>query len=93
MAAQGGPIPFCQSFLHSLLVFGLYPILFSIYLSLHDWDAVSGLSSMKWVGLENYRWLLTDPWFWKSLSNTLILLVVAGLPQHIIAIPLAFVLN
>ena len=90
---RAAPYLFVSPFYILFLVFGLYPILFSIYLSLHDWDAVSGLSSMKWVGLENYRWLLTDPWFWKSLSNTLILLVVAGLPQHIIAIPLAFVLN
>lgn len=48
---------------------------------------------MKWVGLENYRFLISDPWFWQSLWNTFVLLIISGLPQHVIALPLAFILN
>ncbi|MGA1693755.1 MAG: carbohydrate ABC transporter permease [Burkholderiaceae bacterium] len=32
---------------------------------------------------------LEDEWFWKSLGNTLWLAVAAGVPQHLVAIPLA----
>ncbi|MBO2522111.1 MAG: cytochrome C biogenesis protein [Firmicutes bacterium] len=87
------PYVFISPFYILFLIFGLYPIFFSIYLSFHEWDAVSGLSSMKWIGLENYQWLMTDPWFWKSVTNTLVLLLIGGLPQHLIALPLAFILN
>lgn len=48
---------------------------------------------MHWVGLKNYKFLLTDPWFWQALWNTFILLLISGLPQHVIALPLAFFLN
>lgn len=48
---------------------------------------------MEWVGLRNYRFLISDSWFWQSLWNTFVLLVISGLPQHVIALPLAFILN
>ena len=54
---------------------------------------MGGISTMEWVGLKNFKFLLSDPWFWGSLWNTFILLIISGLPQHIIAIPLAFILS
>ena len=45
---------------------------------------------MKFVGFRNYTDNLTDPTFWQSLKNTGILAVLSGLPQHLLAIPLAF---
>jgi ABC-type sugar transport systems, permease components len=49
-----------------LLVFTLYPILASLYLSFTKWD---GLTPIKWVGLNNFRNLLTDETFRISLVN------------------------
>ncbi|UOQ85142.1 carbohydrate ABC transporter permease [Gracilibacillus salinarum] len=71
-------------------VFGLFPILFSFYLGFHKWN---GLGEMEYVGLQNFKWILTDPIFWKSLSNTLIMWVLGTLPQILVGIVLAYALN
>jgi len=48
---------------------------------------------MEWVGLENYMYLLKDDWFWQSISNTIKLGLMSSIPQHILALILAFILN
>jgi multiple sugar transport system permease protein len=86
------PYIFVSPFFLLFAVFGLFPTLFSIYLSFQQWNPIQGLGAMEFVGWENYVWLFGDPWFWKSLWNTLWLAIVSGLPQHLVAIPLAFAL-
>lgn len=86
------PYVFLSPFIILFLAFTLFPMLFSFYLSFHAWNPVKGLSGMEWVGFENYIFSLTDPLFWKSVKNTLLLAVISGVPQHVIGIPLAFVL-
>src|ERR1700739_4811017 len=92
-ARQLAPYAFISPFFVLFAVFGLFPLLFSIWLSLHQWDAASGLAAMHWVGLENYRYAITDPWFAKSLGNTLWFAVASGVPQHLVALPLAFLIH
>jgi multiple sugar transport system permease protein len=87
------PYAFISPFFVLFAVFGLFPLLFSIWLSLHQWDAASGLAAMHWVGLENYKYAITDPWFAKSLLNTLWFAVASGVPQHLVALPLAFFIH
>jgi len=58
-------------------------------LAFQSWEPTSGLSAMDFVGLENFAFALQDPWFWKSFQNTLWLGFASGLPQHLVAIPLA----
>jgi multiple sugar transport system permease protein len=87
------PYIFISPFYILFLLFGLFPIVFSLVLSFHSWRAVGGLGTMQWAGLRNFKFLLSDPWFWQSIWNTIILLLVSGLPQHMIALPLAFFLN
>jgi multiple sugar transport system permease protein len=83
------PYIFISPFFILFFVFSLFPLLFSIYLSFNQWDAASGIGAMEWVGLDNYKFALTDPWFTKSLLNTLWLALGSGIPQHLVAIPLA----
>ncbi|RCW74754.1 carbohydrate ABC transporter permease [Saliterribacillus persicus] len=71
-------------------IFGLFPILFSFYLGFQKWN---GLGEMEYVGFQNFEWILTDPLFWKSLSNTLIMWILGTLPQLLIGIILAYALN
>jgi len=92
-ARRLAPYAFISPFFVLFAVFGLFPLLFSIWLSLHQWDAASGLAAMHWVGLENYRYAITDPWFAKSLLNTLWFAVASGVPQHLVALPLAFFIH
>ena len=75
------------------LIFGLFPIGFSFYLVFHAWDPVQGIDSMQFVGMENLSFAIEDPLVWTSLSNTLWLAVASGLPQHLVAIPLAYLIN
>jgi multiple sugar transport system permease protein len=44
---------------------------------------------MRYVGGENFAFALQDEWFWKSMKNTAWLAVASGVPQHLVAIPLA----
>lgn len=90
---QLAPYLFISPFFILFAVFGLFPLLFSIWLSLHQWEAAAGLASMRWVGLANYLYAVTDPWFQKSLLNTLWFAVVAGVPQHLVALPLAYFIH
>jgi multiple sugar transport system permease protein len=59
---------FASPWIIGFVVFLLGPMVASIYFSLTDWDS---FTPPKWVGLDNYRRLLTDdPVFWKALWNT-----------------------
>lgn len=50
------------------LIFTLGPMLASLYLSLTTYEI---LSPPDFVGLDNYKVLVQEPLFWKSLGNTL----------------------
>jgi cellobiose transport system permease protein len=71
-------------------VFGLFPLLFTFWVSLHDWNL---LGDKSWVGMENYQALLSDDHFWNALVNTLGIFVVATVPQLLVALVLAQLLN
>lgn len=67
-----------------LLVFSLIPILFSGWVSLHEWNMLSPIGDMPWVGLDNYVYLLTqDGTFGKALVNTFVF-VVGGVGTNIV---------
>lgn len=92
-ARRWAPYLFIAPFFVLFAVFGVFPLLFSIWLSLHQWDAASGLEAMRWVGFENYVFAATDPWFHQSLYNTLWFALVSGVPQHLVALPLAYFIH
>lgn len=87
------PYFFISPFLVLFLVFGLFPIVFSFYLIFQEWDPIQGISSMKYVGFENLSFAVEDPWVWRSMGNTIWLAVFSGVPQHLVAIPLAYLIN
>lgn len=43
------------------------PMIFSAYMSFTDWEI---FGETQWIGLENYKTLIEDELFWKSLWNT-----------------------
>ncbi|HYO51410.1 MAG TPA: hypothetical protein VEU50_01305, partial [Archangium sp.] len=77
------PYLFLAPFLAWFATFALFPLLFTLFLSFHNWEAASGMERMKFAVWSNYQFNLTDPWFWNSLWNTLWLAMVSGLPQHL----------
>jgi multiple sugar transport system permease protein len=89
LSIRWAPYVFLSPFIALFLVFTLFPLLFSLYLAFQTWEPTNGLSAMQFVGLENFKFAIEDEWFWKSLKNTLWLALASGLPQHLVAIPLA----
>lgn len=72
------------------LVFGLFPILFSIFLSFTDWD---GIGPIKFVGLAQYAYLVADPRFWNAVGNTFIIWILSTVPMLFLALVIAFLLH
>lgn len=71
------------------LLFGLVPMLFSVYISFQDWDM---LTSPRGVGLDNYAELLKDEKLYKSLYNTVYLMI--GIPiGMLLSLVLAILMN
>ena len=87
------PYVLLSPFVLLFLVFGVFPLCFSFYLAFQTWEPTAGLASMKFVGLDNFEFAITDEWFWKSLKNTAWLAFASGVPQHLIAIPLAYFIH
>ncbi|HEX7057585.1 MAG TPA: sugar ABC transporter permease [Bacilli bacterium] len=72
------------------LIFGVYPIFFTFYLSFFKWNAIS---PMKYVGFQNFALIFEDPTFWVSLMNTILMGIMGTVPQLIVALLLAVALN
>jgi len=53
-----------------LLVFWIYPFVWSIVLSFGDYNSL--LNSFEFTGLKNYGTIFQDKLFWKALKNTII---------------------
>lgn len=93
LSPQAVPYVLLSPFVVLFLVFGVFPLGFSFFLAFQSWEPTAGLASMKFVGLDNFAFAITDEWFWKSLKNTAWLALAAGVPQHVVAIPLAYFIH
>ena len=71
-------------------VFTLWPILYSGYLSLTDYDVIN---DPQFIGLDNYRELLADPRIALSLANTVYYTVILVPLQIVFSLSLAMLLN
>lgn len=72
------------------LVFGIFPMVSGFLLSFFRWD---GLGPMHFLGLENYINLFKDTLFWKALSNTVFIGIIAHIPILLGGLVLAYILN
>ena len=77
-----------------LLVFAFLPFVFTIYVSLHEWNMLTPVSSMPFRGLENYRYLLLDdPLFRQTFANTVTFAVGNVALSTLLGLTVALVLN
>ncbi len=72
-------------------IFGLFPLVYTAYVSLTDRNLLNPVSH--WVGLHNYGQLLHDSYFWNAVENTFGIWVISTVPQLLLALALAHVLN
>ncbi|MBI9098753.1 MAG: sugar ABC transporter permease [Spirochaetaceae bacterium] len=85
------PYIFISPFIISFLVFGLYPLGYSITMSFWKWTTNG---PQDFIGFKNYtRLLTTDPFFIRTLWTSFILMITGSGLQHVFAIPLAIFLN
>lgn len=84
------PYLILSPYLVHLMLFVLFPVVFSVVLTFHKWNIIA---PMEYVGLDNFRRLFLDRLFWKAVLNTLQFLLVHIPLQIIIALALAYILN
>ena len=81
----------------ALIIFAVlvvFPIVMSFFLSFTEWNFLSGLESIEWVGLENFTRLFTrDHKFMLALKNTFIYALTTAPLSIVIALLLAYMLN
>ncbi|MGN9776574.1 carbohydrate ABC transporter permease [Micromonospora sp. H33] len=71
-------------------IFGLYPMLRTAWMSLHDWNLIGDHT---FTGLDNYAKLVTDEYFWNATFNTFGIFLLSTIPQLLLALFLANLLN
>ena len=60
-------LAFLSPWLVGMLVFFVYPLVSTVYLSFQHYDL---LSAPRWVGLANFRYMTVDANFWPAVRNT-----------------------
>jgi multiple sugar transport system permease protein len=81
---------FISPWLVGFLVFGIFPILYTFYLSLTRY---SGIRDPVFIGAANYPRMVADPLFWKSAYNTLYYTLLAVPIGVVVAMLLAMAMN
>ncbi|SDS26113.1 cellobiose ABC transporter membrane protein [Paraoerskovia marina] len=85
------PYLYISPFFILFFITGLFPLFYTAFVSVHDWDTIMGQGT--YVGMENFQFILSSPDFWKALRNTFSIFLLSSVPQVIIAITLAAVLD
>jgi cellobiose transport system permease protein len=85
------PYLYISPFFILFLLVGLFPLVYTAYVSVHEWDLLGGKGAF--IGLENYRDVLTDRYFWNALENTLSIFVLSSGPQIVLALLIAALLD
>jgi cellobiose transport system permease protein len=88
---KGSPYLYVAPFFLIFAVFGAFPLLYTAYVSLTNRNLLSG--GTKFVGLDNYSHLLHDSYFWNAVENTLGIWVISTVPQLLLALWIAHILN
>jgi cellobiose transport system permease protein len=84
------PYAYIAPFFVIFAVFGLFPLVFTFYVALFDWNPIG---THTYVGLDNFAKLWGDERFWNALRNTFSIWVLSTVPQLVLALGLAHLLN
>jgi len=72
-------------------MFTFYPTVMSWYFAFLDWSGFT--SDREWVGLENFRELLSDRFFWDAYQRSFMFMLIAVPIQVVLALVVALILN
>lgn len=76
-----------------VLLFTLFPMVFSLVISFTDWDYTKGFGNWNFIGIRNFIEMWKDKWFTDSLINTVIFAVVVVPVTVFLALVLAVVID
>src|SRR3954470_7329871 len=86
-------LAFLSPWMLGFVLFMAAPLALSFYLSFCDYALTAPDRKPVWIGVENYRALLHDPLFWKSLKNTCYYAAMALPAAMLLSLGLALMLN
>ncbi len=75
-----------------LIIFNVFPLLYSLGYSFTDFRASTNAPA-NYIGLQNYRDLLSDPFIWKNFTITAKYVIISVTGQVIVGFGLALLLN
>ena len=76
-----------------LILMNIFPLLWSLYLSFHRYKASMPGRPPKFIGVQNYARLLSDPEIWGYFQTTAYFVLLAVTAQFLIGFGLALLLN
>jgi multiple sugar transport system permease protein len=76
----------------ALVIVGIAPLLFAVWKSLYYFN-LTKLAQQRFVGLDNYVFVLTDPVFWQAMGRTGTLFLIAVPVQIALGLTIALVLH
>jgi cellobiose transport system permease protein len=85
------PYLYISPFFVLFALVGLFPLVYTSWVSVHDWNLIGGKGDF--VGFQNYVDVVQQPLFWKGLRNTFSIFLLSSVPQVIIALFLATMLD
>lgn len=85
------PYLYISPFFLLFAIIGLFPLLYTGWVSLHEWNLIGGQG--KFVGLDHFAFLLDQRQFWLALRNTFSIFLISTIPQLVIAVLIAAVLD
>ncbi|WP_306970800.1 carbohydrate ABC transporter permease [Streptomyces afghaniensis] len=86
------PYAFVSPFFLLFIAFGLFPLIYTGWASLHQVE-LTAPTDMNWVGLRNYARIFDDEFFWNAAKNTLTIGIISTVPQLLMAMGIAHILN
>ncbi|MHA7143583.1 carbohydrate ABC transporter permease [Arthrobacter sp. TmT3-37] len=85
------PYLYISPFFLLFAITGLFPLLYTAWVSLHSWNLIGGQGDF--TALENYEFVLAQPFFWNAVGNTFSIFLLSSVPQVVLAIAIAAVLD
>lgn len=76
-----------------LILFSAVPVVFSMFISLTDWNYVNGIGNWNFVWFENFKKLWSDEWFRAALRNTFVYTVVTVPIGLFLAVVIAVIID
>jgi cellobiose transport system permease protein len=85
------PYLYISPFFVLFVIVGLFPIGYTAVISFMEWDLVR--NSGEFIGFDQYVWILSNPQFWTALRNTFSIFLLSTVPQLVLAIFIAAMLD